>query len=339
MHKPNLAAAAATLAVAALLLAGCSRDKSRFRLEGSISGIQQAEFYVYSDDGAFEGIDTVRIEGGDFVYERRLTAPAVLTLLYPNFSRTYVVAEPGTDVEMEGDASKLGESNISGTPDNELLTTFRRDNAAKPAATARLAATDFIRGHKQSLAAVAVFKKYFDSAESPDAATTLSLLDDLCRARPRDAALATMALRLRRRLATAQGQPLPDFALTALDGTTVSRTQFSTRPLVVAFWAEWADGAYEHLDALRRIRRAYGSRVGVLLVSLDADPAALRRRLERDSLTCPAVCDGLAFEGKAARTFGARYVPGNLLVGADGRIVARDLTPAELERRVADISK
>ena len=110
------------LALSALLLAACSQPKDKFIFEGKIAGIQQAEFYVYSDDGALSGVDTIRIDDGKFSYECQLTSPAVLTLLYPNFSQTYIVAEPGKTIEMKGDAAKLGEADITGSEENELLT-------------------------------------------------------------------------------------------------------------------------------------------------------------------------------------------------------------------------
>ena len=114
--------------VALLLLAACGPAKDRVRIEGTLSGVNDAEFYVYSEDGAFDGIDTIRISDGKFTYERKLSAPAVLTLLYPNFTQTYIVAEPGHTVKMKGDASKIGESQITGTEQNELLSDFRTRN-------------------------------------------------------------------------------------------------------------------------------------------------------------------------------------------------------------------
>ena len=193
----TLRRAARLLAGAALLLlAACGTPKDRARIEGSISNVRDAEFYVYSEDGAFDGIDTIRIENGEFTYERPLQAPAVLTLLYPNFSRTYVVAEPGRTVSIKGDAARLGEADITGTEENELLTAFRQRNAGKKPADLLLAASDFVRSNARTLAAVAVFRKYFADAEAPDAPTTRSLLGELRRAQPRNAALAALARRL-----------------------------------------------------------------------------------------------------------------------------------------------
>ena len=106
-------------------LLSCGLPKDRVRIEGKFNHISQAEFYVYSEDGAIDGMDTVRIEDGEFTYERQLADTAILTLLYPNFSEMYVVAAPGATIKMEGDAGRLGEMAISGTPDNEALTNFR----------------------------------------------------------------------------------------------------------------------------------------------------------------------------------------------------------------------
>ena len=325
------------LAVAALMAAGCSRPKDRFVLKGSIDNIQQGEFYVYCDDGTFDGVDTIRIDGGSFSYERQLTSPTILTLLYPNFSQTYVVAEPGKTVKMTGEAAKLGEADISGTPENEQLTAFRQEHATAPEAKARLAATEFIRSHKTMLAAVAVFKKYFAYAEAPDPATTISLLNDLKKAQPRNADLAMMDNRLRPILGTSAGQQLPDFSFTTMDGRKVTKADLAGRPLVVAFWATWNNDCNDLFSALTRIRDSYRGRVNLLSVSLDTEKNRCRQRMKRDSITEPVVCDGKGLESPAARQLGLRYIPGNLLVGADGKIVARDLTPKELEKRLEEL--
>lgn len=335
-HASSLCRTALSLLVAALLTAACSQPKDRFRFSGSIDGVSQAELYIYSDDGTMDGVDTIRIDGGKFDYERQLAQPAVLVILYPNFSQTYIVAEPGAHVKMAGNAARLSEADISGTQDNEMLTDFRRQVSGKRDADVRLAATQFIRANKATLAAYAVFKQYFASAQYPDPATTRSLLTDLRGAQPRNAALTALDSRLRRQLATAPGEALPPFSLKGIDGHTYTNAAFSGRPLIVAIAATWASESAALYEALSRIRRAYGGRIGLLLVSLDADSEACRQRLRRDSLYCPAVCDGRAFDSQAAQAFGADRVPGNLLVGADGRIIARDLAPEELERRAAD---
>ena len=91
-RRSFLAAAAACGAAAALT--ACGPGKDRVRIKGKLANITTAEFYVFSEDGSFDGVDTIRIEDGQFTYERKLTEPAILTLLYPNFTQTYLVPSP-----------------------------------------------------------------------------------------------------------------------------------------------------------------------------------------------------------------------------------------------------
>ena len=334
----TLRRAARLLAGAALLLlAACGTPKDRARIEGSISNVRDAEFYVYSEDGAFDGIDTIRIENGEFTYERPLQAPAVLTLLYPNFSRTYVVAEPGRTVSIKGDAARLGEADITGTEENELLTAFRQRNAGKKPADLLLAASDFVRSNARTLAAVAVFRKYFADAEAPDAPTTRSLLGELRRAQPRNAALAALARRLQPRLDASVGQAAPAFSAVGIDGRKVESADFKGKPYIVAFWATWSNESTSLLRTLGRLRKAHGEKLGIVAFALDTDARLCRRRVESDSLRFANVCDGRAFESPVVRKLGARYVPSAMLVDRQGRVVGRDLAPDRLEQLTAPL--
>ncbi|HRF85065.1 MAG TPA: TlpA disulfide reductase family protein [Alloprevotella sp.] len=317
------------------LLAGCGVSDDRWRIEGRLDGIRQAEFYVYGEEDAFDGVDTIRIEDGKFSYERSLSQPAVLTLLYPNFSSTSIIAEPGKVIKMRGDAAKLSEADISGSKENELLTDFRFACVGKPENDSRLAAAQFVRDHPASLAALAVFRKYFATARPPDPAVVLPLLDVMKKAQPSNIALLNMEARLRPVLETGKGRSCPDFSAVSLTGEKLSRSDFSGRPFLVLFWATWNTDCTMQLQTVRRLQRAYPDRLQLMVVSLDASPEVCRRGVENDSLRSVMVCEGGAFASPLACRLGVRRVPGNLLVGADGKIVDRDVPVKELEERVA----
>ncbi len=322
-----------------LLLCACSQPKNRFTFEGSIAGVNNANFYVYCEDGNSGKIDTVRVDGGSFRYERTLTEPTVLTLLYPNFTQTYIVAEPGTTITMNGDATKLGEADITGTEENELLTQFRQKIAGKSDTEARMAAADFVRSNAKTLAATAVFRRYFAAAQSPDPAVTLPLLDELRKAQPRNTSLVRLEKRLRPTLSTSVGKPLPNLTLKTLEGKEITTTSLKGRPTLIAFWASWGGFDRQLLSALSRIQKAHSGQINLLGISLDADSHECKERLRRDSLRFDVACDGLAFNSPAVVPFGLRNVPTNILTDADGRIVARDLKPQELEEHVTRLLK
>lgn len=325
------------MSVALLALARCSSPKDRVVIQGEIQGVKQAEFYVYSEDGTDEKVDTVRIIDGTFVYERLVKEPTVLTLLYPNFSRTLLVAEPGTEIRFEGNAAHLGAARIVGTEENELLTEFRQTTADFPAEKARLAAADFIRSHAGTTAAVAVYMRHFAPRADTDAPTAASLLAELKQAQPKSTAVAALEGRVAPLLAAAPGMSVPDFAAPTIQGDTVRRADFKGRPYVVMFWASWSAECNGIPEAVKRLHTAYGDRIGLLVVSADYSRRDAERLVRRDSLPAAIVCEQRGISAPVARKIGMRYVPGNLLVGADGRIVARDLPLNELERRADEL--
>lgn len=315
--------------MALLLLAACGPAKDRVRIEGTLSGVNDAEFYVYSEDGAFDGIDTIRISDGKFTYERKLSAPAVLTLLYPNFTQTYIVAEPGHTVKMKGDAAKIGESQITGTEQNELLSDFRTKHSNEPANMQKLAAAQFVRENANTLAAVAVFRKYFANQQNPDAAMALKLLDVLKKAQPKERAVTYVDNFFRPIFQNGLGQQLPDFTAEAIDGRKVSASAYRGKRLVIACVGSWQSDSRPMLVQLRRKLRTLGGKWQCLVVSLDVDREMMRANLQADSIQCPIICDRQAFESPLVKQLGLHYVPSLMLVDEQGRIIQRDVTKVD----------
>lgn len=311
------------------LFAACGPGKDRVRFEGTLSNINDAAFYVYSEDGAFEGIDTVKIKDGKFVYERKLSSPAVLTLLYPNFTQTYIVVEPGSTIKMKGDASKIGEAQISGTEQNEILSDFRIKHLSDTPNNQRLAAAQFIRENAKELAAVAVFRKYFANKETPDAQTALQLLDQLKKAQPKEKAVAFLDKFYRPIFVNGIGEILPSFTAKTIEGQTVSSDNYKGKKLVIACIGTWQNDSRPLLINLRRKLRTLGSDWQCLIVSLDVDHAVLRTSLQKDSIGYPVVCDRQAFNSPLVQTLGLHYVPSLMLVDEHGRIIQRDVTKVE----------
>ena len=323
-----------------LFFAACSNSKNKVIIEGEIQGVNEAEMYVYCDDPEqFYGVDTIKMKNGEFTYERQIDAPMVLTLLYPNFSSTLIVAAPGEKIKMKGNAAKLGEAEISGSEDNQLLTDFRQANAAKRNSDALMAAESFVRSHPTTLAAYAVYKRYFALAQSPEPTTALSLIELLRKSQPRNAAISGMAERISPILKASRGQQLPDFTARTLSGGTVSSASLKGKPTFILFWASWSNDGFDATRRLHRISRAYGSRLNAVVVSLDVNPKMASQRTKADSLSCPVVCDGRAFNSPLAKTLGVKYVPGNLLVDASGRIIDRDIPLDMIESRLSQVVK
>ena len=322
----NIKSVVLTLFTLCFLLAACGVEKDRARFKGKISNITNAEFYLYSEEGAFEGVDTIRIKDGEFVYERKALEPMLVTLLYPNYTQTQFVLEPGKVIKMKGDASKLGEAAITGSDENELLTEFRQAHLDPDSKTSRLAAEEFIRSHAKTLAAVSVFRRYFTERQSVNTATALQLLDVLCEAQPKGRAVEYLDDFFRPIFANGVGSTLPDFEAQTIDGKTVRAADYRGKKLVIACVGIWQNDNHRFMHKLRKRIKAAGKDWDCLLVSMDFDIKTLRVHLKRDSLDhYQVICDQQAFESPIVRELGLHYVPSCMVVDAEGKILQRDV--------------
>ena len=212
-----------SLCFALLAFASCGPDKKTARLSGKIQGLDQAALLVYPAD-AVEGdggsLDSITVNRGSFSYDRPTTVPLLLTLVYPNNSFTTLIAHPGEEVTLSGDANRLKEMEVVGTEDNKQFTEFRLSVLKLSEKDAQMRAATYIRTHPQSWTSVALLYHYFDRVENRSEQPTLSLLDLLKKHQPNNQQLAAIDARLRPQVRTAVGGTLPNFTITTahLDG-------------------------------------------------------------------------------------------------------------------------
>lgn len=260
--------------------------------------MQQAQIFVYSDSPAFARIDTIVVAGGDFDYSTPLAEPTVLTMLYPNFSETMFIAEPGIVLKYKADASNMRYASITGTSANDSLTAFRQAYATQPLPVQRKAAEQYIRQHPADYASMALFCKYFERVEQIQAEPTTTLLKLLVKEHPDHLGLKALQARMQPLLHYAEGAQL---TLADLPAAAVSR-KF---PALVIFTH---DTQYQS-SMLRQNATDYCESHGVTLIEVETQQADI------DSLI---------------RHAGLRYVPGWIYIDENGRVAQRDKMPFSL---------
>lgn len=322
-----------------LAVASCGPDGHHARVEGRIDGINQAKVLAFAEDalpGDAQGrVDTIEVRRGKFSYERAVSAPTALTLLYPNYSTTTLVIAPGNKARVKGDANRLGEIEISGNDDNRLLTEFRRHTHGKRPAELQREAATFIRSHAATLAAQVLFREIFASAEVISDNPTASLLDALCKAQPKDSTLKAWKERLTPVFATSVGKRLPEFTAKDIDGKKVASADFAGKPLMIVFGAQWDPSFYNIKRQMRRLDEALpAGRLTMLFVSCDVESAPLKGAIAYEPLPGRILFDGKGLDTPLIRTLGMRSLGSMLLVGRDGTIIARDIAANDWAEKV-----
>lgn len=333
-----------------LAVAACGPDERHGRVKGSIDGINQADIIAYVEDvdpakapviagddvsGALSCIDSIKMKRGSFSYDRAITQPTILTLLYPNFSTTSLVIEPGRTVKVKGDGNRLGEIEVDGNEDNILLTEFRKHTAGKRDTEVQREAATFIRTHAKTLAAVVLFRDYFATAKVVEANPAEALLTELQKAQPKSVLVKRMAERLQPLLATAPGKRLPSFAGPNLDGGTISSASYSGKNLLVVFCAQWDGTFYSMRRSATELDKSLDpGELSMLFISLDTKRETLASALTYDKLPGKMIFDGKSFDSPLVAKLGMRYIGGCLLVGPDGTIIDRDIPHTDWKNRI-----
>lgn len=314
-------------AASSLLLLACGPDDQTVRIEGELNGIDQAVIMAYSDDAldTDQGdFDSIKVNRGTFSYERHIEAPQLLTLVYPNYSTTTLIAQPGATIQLKGEANRLKAVEVSGTPDNDLLTDFRKRSQRIASSNASMEAASFIRANAKSMAAIALFREYFDMVEQRSKQPHLGLLDVLLKAQPNNLLLRNIDRRLRPQLLTSLGGTLPPFQAKSLKGDSISWSKLKGKATLLLFCASWDSGYYALRHQLHRLRTAYGKRLNLLLLSFEPSLADCRELAKRDTLRNVIYAEG-NLSSPLALQLGVRYVPGGILLDEKGTVVARDV--------------
>ena len=251
------------LILSLLLLLSCSSGGGSFTLSGKFKGLEQGEFVCYSSSPDWGTFDTVRVQGGTFSITHPLADTVVLTLQYPNFMQTQIIAIPGEEVTVRGNANNMLAIEVGDDDENETLNQFRESVLSQGSAISRQPsaishlAEQFIREHPASWAAVAVFQKYILEAEHPDYDKISSLLRLMEKQRPQRKVLADMRHQLGALLVCRTGTPLPPFQAVTLRGDTITNATFKGKPLLITFWSTMVP---EHTYALTATNRIVKSR-------------------------------------------------------------------------------
>lgn len=324
------------LMVAALMLTSCGSGGNRFRLSGRLRNINQAQFLVYSPDGGFVGMDTIKVQNGRFSYERELRNLVTLMIVFPNYTEQVVFASPGKEVNIKGDVTHLKDIIIEGTDENEELTALRtRINKLTPS-EAPAAIAQFIEENPTSIISSYLLDKYFITTKQPDYVEAQRLAALMLKANPDNGRLARLKKQLDGLKNSRLQAVLPTFSATDIYGKKVTSTQLKGKVGVISTWASWNNSSVELQRKLRRLQKKYTEDLALVSICLDADKQTCQKQVERDSMEWPFVCDGLLFQTPLVQQLALHTFPSVLIVNKQGRIVARDL---ETNRVVEEIEK
>ena len=138
----------------------------------------------------------------------------------------------------------------------------------------------------------------------------------------------------------ALGIQFKDFAMTTIDGDTVSFAPIASngKPTFVDFWASWCGPCRSAIPHVKETAKKYGDRLDIISVSCDQDGEAWRGAMKEEKMSWPQYhLDGEKQLGDAANTYMLSSIPRLLIFDKDGVLVCSTNLPKEADKALQQI--
>jgi peroxiredoxin len=135
------------------------------------------------------------------------------------------------------------------------------------------------------------------------------------------------------------GMDAPDIVMADPDGKERKLSDLQGKVVLVDFWASWCRPCrMENPNVVRLYQKFHDKGFEVFSVSLDKDYDSWVRAIKDDGLVWENHVSDLKYWSSAAgRLYGIASIPSTVLVGPDGKILARNLRGRELENKLEEI--
>ncbi|MFN7328953.1 MAG: peroxiredoxin family protein [Bacteroidota bacterium] len=137
---------------------------------------------------------------------------------------------------------------------------------------------------------------------------------------------------------TAVGQIAPEISLANPSGEIVKLSSLRGKYVLIDFWAKWCGPCRrENPNVVKAYKRFKDKGFEVFGVSLDRNKEDWVKAIAEDGLTWTHVSDLKYFESQAAKDYNINAIPFSILLDKSGKIIAKNLRGAALEKKLEEV--
>jgi peroxiredoxin len=343
-----------------------AQPSGKFSIQGSLIGLPDGTVISLRDQNPEQTtpIATATAKAGKFTMQGDLPQSNLYFLNYAGTEqRLFVYLEPG-NIRLNGHKDSLLAARVTGSAAHDAFTAFNMEFSTLFGKVSALAqqlnggvvdsSGSLRKQYETTVADInrrtdAYVQRYSQSVVAPFAIMVMSqLTEDLSIMEGRYAMLKSsareslygqmIAKAINDAKAGAVGSQAIDFTQNDPDGKPVSLASFRGKYVLIDFWASWCRPCRdENPNVVAAFEKYKSKNFTVLGVSLDRSKDPWIKAIADDRLTWTHVSDLKFWSNEVAQLYRISSIPQNLLVGPDGKIIAKNLRGPELHKRLNEL--
>ena len=137
------------------------------------------------------------------------------------------------------------------------------------------------------------------------------------------------------------GAMAPDFSSLDVNGKKVSLSDFKGKFVFVDFWASWCGPCKPQVPFLKQVYETHKSKDNFVMlgISLDNNRDAWTKAVASHQMEWLQLSELKGWKESSLVPYEVTFIPANVLIGPDGKILAKNLTNEALVKKMAELIK